>query len=190
MIYYRLIIKDEKEYTMIQFGTGGWRAIIADGFTKKNVQILAQAVVDVMSDTKIVIGYDRRFLSDVASEWLSEVFAAKNITVHLINRAAPTPLIMYATREMDFEYGLAVTASHNPALYNGVKVFTKGGRDATEDTTKLLQSVIDQGVNVKSMPFETALQEGTVIITNPQNAYLDSILDFINVDKIKDQNLK
>lgn len=175
---------------MIQFGTGGWRAIIADGFTKENVQILAQAVADVMDKKEIVIGYDRRFLSDVAAQWLAEVLAANDITVYLINRAAPTPLIMYATREMDLEYGLAVTASHNPALYNGVKVFTHGGRDATEVTTALLQTEIDKGVNVKVLPYEQALAQGLVKIINPQNDYLDSILQFIDAKAIKNAGLK
>ena len=63
---------------MIRFGTGGWRAIIGDGFTKENVRILSQAICeDMREDTKgIVIGYDRRFLSDSAARWAAEVFAA------------------------------------------------------------------------------------------------------------------
>lgn len=174
---------------MIKFGTGGWRSIIADGFTKKNVQILAQALCDEMTDTDIVIGYDRRFLSDIASYWLAEVFAANNIKVHLIDKAAPTPLIMFGVRELDTDYGLAVTASHNPALYNGVKVFTKGGRDATEEVTNALQKRIDRGIEVKSLDYESAKKSGLIVLYNPQNRYLDSILDFINVDAIKNANL-
>ena len=175
---------------MIKFGTGGWRAIIADEFTKENVQILAQAVVADLEKKEIVIGYDRRFLSDVAAGWLSEVFAANGVVVHLINRAAPTPLIMFATRELDLDYGLAVTASHNPAIYNGVKVFTKGGRDATEDVTQTLQGHIDQGLEVKVMPYDKALEAGLIKIHNPQNDYLDSILEFVDGDAIKKANLR
>lgn len=110
------------------------------------MQILAQSIADEMSKKEIVIGYDRRFLSDIAATWLAEVFAANDVKVHLINRAAPTPLIMFATRELDLDYGLAVTASHNPAIYNGVKVFTKGGRDATEVVTQTLRERIDAGL--------------------------------------------
>ena len=68
---------------MIKFGTGGWRAIIADEFTKENLQLLAQAVVADLEKKEIVIGYDRRFLTDVAAGWLSEVFAADGVLVHL-----------------------------------------------------------------------------------------------------------
>lgn len=174
---------------MIQFGTGGWRAIIADGFTKKNVQILAQAVAQDLKKRDIVIGYDRRFMSDIAAQWLSEVFAANNVTVHLIDKASPTPLIMYGVNELDTDYGLAVTASHNPAQYNGIKVFTKGGRDATQDVTAHLQSLIDAGVKVQTMDYTKAIEENLVRIYNPQNNYLDSILNFVDVDKIKEANL-
>lgn len=175
---------------MIKFGTGGWRAIIAEHFTKANVQILAQAVVDEMDKKEIVIGYDRRFLSNIAAEWLSEVFAANGVKVHLINRASPTPLIMFATRQLDCDFGLAVTASHNPAIYNGVKVFTKGGRDATEEVTTQLQKRIDEGVNVKTIDFEEGKNQGLITILNPQNDYLDSILEFVDADAIKKANLR
>ncbi len=175
---------------MVSFGTGGWRAIIAEGFTKRNVQILAQAVVQELDRKEIVIGYDRRFLSDLASHWLAEVFAANDVTVYLLDKAAPTPLIMHTVADMDLDYGLAVTASHNPAIYNGVKVFTKGGRDATEVTTEALQRNIDAGVNVKVMDFDVALDQGLIQMINPQNKYLDAILDFVDVDAIKNAGLK
>ena len=71
--------------SMIKFGTGGWRAIIGDEFIKSNVVSLAQAIADDMAgeENGIVIGYDRRFLSDMASKWAAEVFAANGITVHV-----------------------------------------------------------------------------------------------------------
>ena len=78
----------------LKFGTGGWRAIIADGFTKHNVQTLAQTIVMELDKKEIVIGYDRRFLSDLAAKWLAEVFVANDIKVYFINKAVPTPMIM------------------------------------------------------------------------------------------------
>ena len=85
---------------MIQFGTGGFRAIIGDDFTKANVELLAQGLVNKMKAEKVessplIIGYDRRFLSDIAAKWISGVFAANGIHVQYIDREAPTPLIMY-----------------------------------------------------------------------------------------------
>ena len=125
---------------MIEFGTGGWRAIIGDGFTKANVQRLTCAVARRMkredvADRSFVIGYDRRFLSREAAQWAAEVMAGEGIHVLLVNRSAPTPLIMFSVQYYGLPYGMAVTASHNPALYNGIKLFTKGGRDASEDVT-------------------------------------------------------
>ena len=85
---------------MIKFGTGGWRAIIGDEFTKVNIQKLSKGVALKMKDEGvaekgIVLGYDRRFLSKEAMKWAAEIFAAEGITAYLINRSSPTPLIMF-----------------------------------------------------------------------------------------------
>ncbi len=180
---------------MIKFGTGGWRAIIADGFTKANLQILCTAVCNMMIDEKktekgVVIGYDRRFLSREAAEWAAEVFAGNDILARVIDREAPTPLIMYAVKEMDLDYGLAITASHNPALYNGVKLFTKGGRDANEVVTKNLEDHIEKVGDVKSLAWDKAIASGKILEFNPQNEYIDNIIANIDVETIKKARLK
>ena len=82
---------------MVHFGTGGWRAIIGDEFTRANIQLLAQSLSELMKQDgagEIIIGFDRRFLSDVGAQWAAEVFAANGIQVSLIKEDAPTPLIM------------------------------------------------------------------------------------------------
>ena len=111
---------------MVQFGTGGWRAIIGDEYTKANLRLLAAALAEKMvaehaTEHGIVIGYDRRFLSKESMQWMAEVFAAQNIKAYLINKSCPTPLAMFYSKEHDMPYGMMVTASHNPAIYNGVK---------------------------------------------------------------------
>ena len=73
---------------------------------------------------------------------MAEVFAAERVHCSIIHRQSPTPLIMFTLKEQGCAYGLAVTASHNPALYNGVKVFTAGGRDADETVTQSLEQYI------------------------------------------------
>ncbi|HMS36809.1 MAG TPA: phosphoglucomutase/phosphomannomutase family protein, partial [Arachnia sp.] len=111
----------------ISFGTGGWRAIIGDEFIRANVRLLSAALAERMrdegvADQGIVIGYDRRFLSDVAAQWAAEVFAGYGIPTSVIKVAqAPTPLIMWTVKDRSLPYGMAITASHNPALYNGIK---------------------------------------------------------------------
>ncbi len=72
----------------------------------------------------------RKFLSKEAMQWAAEVFAAAQIKAYLINKSSPTPLVMFYVMKHDFPYGMMITASHNPAIYNGIKVFTAGGRDA------------------------------------------------------------
>lgn len=138
----------------------------------------------------IVIGYDRRFLSDVAAQWLSEVFLANDVTEYFSNNSTPTPMTMFAVNDLDLEYGVAVTASHNPALYNGVKVFTQGGRDATEDTTNALKARLDKGVVVKNVDFEASQNDPNLIMYSPKNKYIDAILTHIDQEKVKSAELK
>lgn len=86
-----------------------------------------------------VIGYDRRFLSDKAARWFAEVMAANGVPVSFVNKYVPTPVVMFKAKEMDADYSACITASHNPADYNGIKVFIKGGRDADEVITQKLK---------------------------------------------------
>ena len=187
---------------MIRFGTGGWRAIIGDEFTKRNIQILAKALSlkmkdEGVEDQEICIGYDRRFLSKEAVKWACEVFAAEEIHVLFVDRSSPTPLVMYYVMAHDLPYGLMVTASHNPAIYNGFKVFTRGGRDADEEQTAQLERYIDQveagfacGKSIRTVPYEEALEKGCVTEFNPLNEYIDSILLQIDTDAIKKYGLR
>ncbi len=182
---------------MIKFGTGGWREIIGDGFTKANIQILARALSDKMkaegkTQQGIVIGYDRRFLSKEAMRWAGEVFAAEGITAYLINKSSPTPLIMYYVMKHKFPYGMMVTASHNPAIYNGIKVFTAGGRDADENQTREIEEYIGRvdRDSVREMDYEEALAGGLIQEIYPLNEYLDNIISAVNMDMIRAKGLR
>jgi phosphomannomutase len=183
---------------MIKFGTGGWRAIIADGFTKLNIQKLAAALSQKMKDEGaapkgIVVGYDRRFLSNLASRWLCEVFAAAGVNCYYIRHEAPTPLVMFAVKEYDVKYGAAITASHNPAEYNGVKIFTEGGRDADETVTNSIEAYLEkleENGEIPTIDFDEAVRRGVVSLINPNNKYVDSILRVINTDAIRGKELK
>ena len=182
---------------MIRFGTGGWRAIIADEFTRSNIQLLCQGLAAKMqaegvTDPGIVLGYDRRFLSREAAIWAAQVLAANNITVRLIDREAPTPLIMFTVKRLGTAYGLAVTASHNPAVYNGIKLFTAGGRDADAQVTAQLEQIIDalKPEEVVVMPVQDAERAGLLLTINPFNTYIDAIIASINMDAIRGRELK
>ena len=182
---------------MIKFGTGGFRAIIGDEFTKNNVQQLARAVARKMKDENIdkksiVIGYDRRFLSKEAMIWVSEVLAYEGIKVFMINKSMPTPLMMFEVKRQNLNYGMAITASHNPAIYNGIKIFTKGGKDADEIVTGDIERYIEKLENqpLNCIDYEVALEKGLIEIYNPFNEYIDSIIAQINLDIIKQANLR
>ncbi len=182
---------------MIKFGTGGWRAIIGDDFIKSNIQRVAAAVARKMKDENatengFVIGYDRRFLSVEATQWISEVMAAEGIHCRVIDKEAPTPLIMFTVNYFKTKYGMAVTASHNPATYNGIKVFTEGGRDATEDVTHSIEQYIEavRPEDIRTIHYKDALSLGLVEEIDSQNIYVDSILKSVNVEAIRERHLK
>lgn len=182
---------------MVKFGTGGWRAIIGDEFTKANIQLLAQGLVNKMTsegvtDKGIVMGYDRRFLSKEAMQWAAEVFAAAKMKAYLINKSSPTPLIMYYVKEHDFPYGMMITASHNPAIYNGIKVFTAGGRDADEIQTKDLEQYMGDILpeDVQTVTYEKGKEEGYIEEIYPLNEYLDTIIDSVDMNAIREAGLK
>lgn len=180
---------------MIKFGTGGWRAVIGDEFIKSNIVSLAQTVADEVKEMKresegIVIGYDRRFLSDFAAKWVAEVFAANGVTVHFIDRIAPTPLVMYGVKTLKTPYGMAITASHNPAEYNGIKVFTEGGKDADIEVTREFEKRIERGVDVKTMPFEDGVKSGVIKIADLYNSYIDSIISMIDMEAIRKKHMR
>ncbi|MDE6606727.1 MAG: phosphoglucomutase/phosphomannomutase family protein, partial [Lachnospiraceae bacterium] len=187
---------------MITFGTGGWRAVIGDEFTKANIQLLAKAMCRKIKaegvEKKIVIGYDRRFLAKEAMQWAAEVFAAEDITALLVNKSSPTPLIMFYTMKHDLPYGMMVTASHNPAIYNGIKVFTKGGRDADETQTGEIEDYIREieaerkgetgGIEITE--YAKGLEKGLIQEIYPLNEYLDNIIDAVDMEAIRKAGLK
>ncbi len=182
---------------MIKFGTGGWRAIIADEFTKQNVKILmsaiSQKIIDENQQEKsFIIGYDRRFMSLEAARWCAEVVAGYGIKCEIINRQSPTPLVMYTIDKKNSAYGVAITASHNPAIYNGVKVFSSGGRDAdeflTEDIEKYIAKVDVN--NIRSIDYAKGIEQGSIVLIDTMNSFIDRIMELIDMESIRKAGLK
>ena len=181
---------------MIAFGTGGWREIIGDQFTKANVQRIIEALcrrieAEGVVSRGVVVGYDRRFLSDVAAWWAVQVFLAHGVPVRLVVRPAPTPMFMWTVRNLGCAYGIAVTASHNPALYNGIKVFTEGGRDASAEVTDELGLVINTlgEDDIVALTPEAAAASPLLTRQTSLNWYIDAILDQLDVETIRHRHL-
>ena len=124
--------------------------------------------------------------------WAAEVLAGYGFRAYVINRSAPTPLIMFTVKQMGMPYGMAITASHNPAIYNGIKVFLAGGRDADEAVTRKIEAEISKlrPEDVKSIDYADALAAGIIREGYPFNEYIDSILQMVDVKKIKRSRLR
>lgn len=186
-----------EESNTIQFGTGGWRAVIGEGFTLHNVRRLCQSLANDITRrglerSGVLVGYDRRFLSDVAAEAAAEVFAGNNIRVVLLSGDAPTPLIEYATGRVQAAYGLAFTASHNPPNWNGLKVFHGSGAllmPAETDRIEAETNAMPLDAVVK-IPLDIALAAGVVERRDFTNEYVDRVESFIDMAAIRKAGLK
>ncbi|MEA2173516.1 MAG: hypothetical protein QOD00_1108, partial [Blastocatellia bacterium] len=181
--------------TIIKFGTDGWRAIIADGFTFANLERVAQAYADYLSQPNaaqsenaqgagklVVVGYDRRFLSEQFARRAAEVLAGNGLRVALFDEAVPTPLISWAVREGGALGGVVITASHNPAEFNGFKIKAPWGGSAPPETTQAVESLLDS-----SPPLHAPLQElqGQDVLDAAIKSYRAQVESYIDLERIK-----
>ena len=180
----------------IKFGTGGWRAIIGNDFICANVRRVAEGIFKLMeeenkTDKPVIIGYDRRFLSESAAKWVAEVLAKNGITVLFMARSAPTPLVMHTVKDQNLYFGIEITASHNPASYNGIKLFVEEGRDAPVETTTKLEKLIEGISEVEFKDFDSAVKDGNIqFLDNPFNKFLDDIIDLLDMKALRKRGLR
>jgi len=186
-----------EEQNVIVFGTGGWRAIIGEGFTLHNVRRLCQALANEVTrrgreKAGVLIGYDRRFLSNRAAEAAAEVFAGNDIPVILLNEDTPTPLITYATALQKAAYGLGFTASHNPPEWNGLKVFHSDGSLLLDDETRRIEAEANRLAtrDVVKMDLDLALDAGIVRRRDFTNEYVDAVEALIDLKTIREAGLR
>ena len=168
----------------ITFGTGGFRGVIGEDFTKENVQRIAQGLADMVASdgvkTTVPIGFDNRFLSDAFARWMAEVLAANGITCLLYDSPVPTPMVMCAVRDEGCAYGLMITASHNPYMYNGVKLFVRGGADADVAVTRRLETFTGNVKQVRALSDAQLLTSPLVKAFDNREKYLSHIEDFLD----------
>ena len=176
----------------IRFGTDGWRAVIAGDFTFDNVRAVAQATADWMRrrglhERGAVVGYDTRFLSDAFANAAAEVLAGNDIHVGLASSAAPTPALSHAVLQRDAGAGIVITASHNPARWNGFKIKQAVGNSAPpEVTAEIEQSVpgIITGDRVQIVAQGDAVARGLIERFDPRPTYVTALRDFVDVGAI------
>ncbi len=183
--------KNYKE--VIKFGTDGWRAIIADTFTFENLSYLAQALaVWVKRDAvripgeplRVAVGYDNRFLSRDFAETTSAILAANGIDVLLSSASLPTPALSLATRDHKCVCGGVITASHNPAEYNGFKIKTAEGGGAGKNITDAVENYLG-AEDVVTLDYKKAVVDGKIKVLDFKKDYLKFIRSYINLKKIK-----
>lgn len=179
---------------MIKFGTDGWRAVIARDFTFENVEIVAQATADYLKEkkkkpTKVVIGYDCRFLSREFAETAALVLAANKIKVTLTDRAVPTPTVSYHCRYQNYDLGIMITASHNPAEFNGLKIKTAQGGSADKPVTDRVESYLGRN-RVKRLSLERARKSRLLAIKDLTGQQIGFLKTFIDLKRIRALKLK
>ncbi len=180
----------------IKFGTGGWRAVIGEDFICSNIRLVAAGILELMksenkTDKPVIIGFDRRFLSENAAKWVAEVLAHGGVTVWFMHRSVPTPLVMHTVKDKGLHYGIEITASHNPSEYNGIKLIVDEGRDAPLETTGKLEKIIEKLSDVKYTEFDTAVSEGKIVyLNNPFNKFLDDIIGLLDMNALRERGLR
>ncbi len=170
----------------IHFGTDGWRAIIGDTYTFKNLRVLAQAVADYLGQgKKIAVGYDTRFMSKDFAKIVAEVFRNNGLKVLLSDRPVPTPTLSFAVKTRKFDLGIMITASHNPPQYNGFKIKTPSGGAASPEITRAVEALL-----YKNPVKEEVTAGGELIETDMIKDYVKFIRNYVDLKKIKTKKFK
>lgn len=180
----------------IKFGTDGWRAIIGEDFTFDNVRLCAQGAADMLKSHNLaqrgfVVGYDTRFASAQFAAAVAEVMAANGVPTLLCDRTAPTPTVAYNLVAKDAGAGCVITASHNPAAYNGFKYKPDYGGSALPEIVAELEERINDAASrgALRMPLADAESRGLLEYFNPQPDYLAHIASFVDVAAIRNAGL-
>ncbi len=184
----------------IQFGTDGWRAVIAETFTFENLRLLTQGIADAVSagdwasgpadfDPRLmVVGFDTRFLSDRFAIEVARVLAANGIRVLLTHADTPTPALSYAVRHHRAAAGVMITASHNAPRYNGVKLKAAFGGSALNEQCRRVELFLGdnerraRGPNL--MDYDKATAAGLIERFNPLPAYYEHLRTLIDFNLI------
>src|ERR1051325_6828293 len=182
---------------MIKFGTSGWRGLIAKDFTFDNVRLATQGIAKYLKShpaangsRQVIMGYDTRFLGREFSLAAAEVLAASGLTPLLCNRDTPTPVIAHTIRARKAIGGINMTASHNPAEYQGLKFSTGNGAPAQPEVTREIESNIAR-LQEQNWTFKSAVIGTYECKTiDPQPEYFKQLRKLVDFAAIKKAKLK
>lgn len=194
---------NDRFYRNLEFGTGGLRGVLGAGTNRMNIytirratQGLADYVNEAFTNPSVAISYDSRIKSDVFAKAAAEVLAANGIHAYIYPDLAPTPMLSYAVRALECNAGIMVTASHNPAKYNGYKAYGADGCQMTIDAANAVLAKInalDMFDDVKYLPFEEALSSGMITYIGEdiyESYYKNVLAQGINTDLCAKSGLK
>ena len=181
----------------IKFGTDGWRGIIAEDFTFENVRLCAQGTVDLLTsqglaDRGLVVGYDTRFASDRFAAAAAEVAASNGVRTLLCDRPSPTPAVSFAVVSRRAAGGVAITASHNAADWNGFKFKPDYGGSASTEVVADLERHIAEAAATGApdvIPLADAVDDGAVELFDPKPDYLARVTGLVDVEAIRRSGL-
>ncbi len=186
-------ISDEKEledrfYKDLDFGTGGLRGIIGAGSNRMNIYTVAKATQgfanylnDNFKNPSVAIAYDSRNMSKEFAQSVALTLCANNIKVYLYESLRPTPVLSFTVRELECDGGIVVTASHNPKIYNGYKVYDEFGGQVTDEKAKMIideVNAVDDFSKIKKMDEKIALEKNLL-------SYIGKDIDKIYYEKVK-----
>ncbi len=179
---------------MIKFGTDGWRAVIARDFTFENLGFVSQAIADYLNKEKsgkkrVVIGYDRRFLSAEFAKVVALVLGANRIEVVLSDRDVPTPVVSFHCLYRKYDLGIMITASHNSARFNGLKIKTPQGGSADKSLTDKVEALLYKK-SVFYLDEREARNKKLLKTKNLTEDYIAFLKKFINLKQIRKLKLK
>ncbi len=181
----------------IKFGTDGWRGLIADDFTFSNVRICAQAVAEYvkgrgLGGRGVVVGYDTRFLSERFADDVAGVLAENGIRAYLSISPVPTPVASYAVMDKEAAGAVVITASHNPAEWNGFKFKPEYAGSATPEITATLESIIADIQERGGVPKPNAEETNANCLIETVDlvpAYERHIATLVDLDRIRESGL-
>ena len=181
----------------IKFGTDGWRALIAEDYTFDNVRLCAQGTAALLkrydlAGRGVVIGYDTRFASEHFAAAAAEVFAGNGVPTFLCDKPAPTPVAAYNLVSLHAGGGAIITASHNPASWNGYKYKPDYGGSASPEIVEELEQLIadaEEDGRVERMAIADAVSKGLVEYIDPEPIYLNHIASLVDLAGIRNAGL-
>jgi phosphomannomutase len=175
----------------IKFGTDGWRAIIARDYTVENVARLSMAcstwLLKKFREATVVIGYDTRFGGEMFAITVAKILGSKGIKVILSDRFTTTPVVSFVVNMMKAELGIMISASHNPAEYNGFKLKGSSGGPLMDEDIKDIETFInyDTTIDLDLIKLDNLIDKDLLTIGNIEDYYIQNIRENFEMDQLE-----